>query len=271
MSYCRLTKSILKSSRILNFAASILSTLSKNNNNVVCVKYYVICLLSAFCGLSFAISTAAGNIAYPGETLQLGSEANPHLLILVGGALDRVGHKSMYKTAKAVAKTAYYAPVTVLYLTWEQVPEIHLAIRRHRAAYPTARIVLVGHSWGSDTVIRVGSVQNPPIDLAVTLDGVSTIPRLTPLEQGSIKKWVNAYGRISLWTLVGKWGEQPLASKNMRVMAGHSDVRKMYKGIDTLEILPVLLGRKPYVRPENKSAPGESTLFHQRGRKPRSR
>jgi len=247
-----------------NFAAGILSTPSKNNDKVVCVKYYVIFLLSAYWGIGFANGPASVNIAYPGETLQLGSIANPPLLIMVGGALDRVGHKSMYKTAKAVTKTSYYSPVTVLYLTWEQVPEINLAISRHRRAYPTTRIVLVGHSWGSDTVIRVGSIQNPPIDLAVTLDGVSTIPRLSPLKQGSIKRWVNAYGRISLWTLVGKWGKQPLAAVNMRVGAGHSDVRKLYKGIDTLEILPVLIGRKPYVRPENKNVPRVSTLFHQR-------
>ena len=257
----------LRCTILLNFATSNLSTLSKNNNTVVYVKYYLFLILTAFLGIGFTSTATAANLTYPGETLQLGSAVSPPLLILVGGALDRHGHKSMYNTAKAVSKTPYYAPVTVLYLTWEQVSQIKLAITRHRNKHPAARVVLVGHSWGADTVIRVASEQDPPIELAVTLDGVSSIPRLTDLKQGSIKKWVNAYGRISLWTLVGKWGEQPLASVNRLVPAAHSEVRKLYKGIDTLEILPVLIGRAPYVRPENKSAPRKSTLFHDRRQK----
>ena len=230
------------------------------------MKYYLFFIFSAFIGLGFSTTSVAGEVAYPGETMQLGTDSNPPLLMLVGGALDRVGHKSVYNTAKAVKKTKYYAPVTVLYMTWEQVSQIRQALDTHRTNYPKAKIVMVGHSWGADSVVRVASAQDAAIDLVITLDGVSTVPRLSSLKQGSIKRWVNAYGRISLWTLVGKWGEQKLASKNLRVAAGHSDVRKMYKAIDTMDILPVLIGRKPYLRPENKSVSVESSLFHNRDR-----
>jgi len=247
---------------LLNFSVSILS-IYRTNDTVVCVKYYLFLILTVFTGFGFTTAAAEETLSYPGETLQLGKHRNPPLLVMVGGALDRTAHKAMYKVANAVPRIKTYAPVTVLYFTWDS--DVALAVTTHREFYPTSKVVLVGHSWGGDTVITSGSAHEEIIDLVVTLDGVSKTLQKEPRERGSVKRWINAYARLSLWSLLGKWGEVPGASKNVNVpAAAHTDVKDMYKAVDTLEILPVLLNRKPKARAENIPSPAQSTLFHNR-------
>jgi len=162
---------------------------------------------------------SAANISYPGVTLQYGTSQNPSLLVMVGGAYDTgipgftSGHRALVKIAESIERLKTYDPVTVLYMTWDQGEEMQVAISEHRKKFPYSKIVLVGHSWGGDTVIRSGSAQENPIDLAVTLDAVTTIPRLGHLEAGSISRWINVYGHFSIWEIFGKWGSEPRASQ----------------------------------------------------------
>ena len=222
------------------------------------MKSLFLVALSTLIALILSTNARAAAISYPGVTLQHGTSQNPPLLVMVGGAYDTgipgltAGHRALVRIAESIERLKRYDPVTVLYMSWDQGEEMQLAINEHKKKYPSSKTVLVGHSWGGDTVIRSGSVQEYPIDLAVTLDAVTTIPRLAHLERGSINRWVNVYGHISIWEIFGKWGSEPRASKNYEVEAGHQNTIRMYTAVDTLEILPVLLGSKPAVRVKKK-------------------
>lgn len=224
------------------------------------MKSFFLIFLPIFIVLNTASGVSAANIVYPGVTLQHGSSRNPSLLVMVGGAYDTgipgltKGHRALKKIAESIERLEKYDPVTVLYMSWDQGKEMQVAINEHRNKYPYSKVVLIGHSWGGDTVLRSGSVQDSPIDLAVTLDAVTTLPRLGQLERGSISRWINVYGHTSIWKIFGKWGNDSRASKNYRVEeAGHQDTLEMYLAVDTLEILPVLLGAKPARRVAKKN------------------
>ena len=224
------------------------------------LKPFLLVARATLLTLSLATSANAANISYPGVTLQHGSGQNPSLLVLVGGAYDTGisgitnGHRALVRIAESVERIKRYDSVTVLYMSWDQGDEMQVAINKHKKEYPSSKTVLVGHSWGGDTVIRSGSVQENSIDLAVTLDAVTTLPRLGHLERGSISRWVNVYGHASIWGVFGKWGSEPRASQNYRVDVGHQDTIQMYTAVDTLEILPVLVGAKPVARVKPKKS-----------------
>jgi len=211
--------------------------------------------------LCIATTTSAATISYPGVTVKQGVGQSPSLLVMVGGANDESKHRNMHKLATHLSKFPEYASVAILYFAWDQGNEMRQAMSTHKNSYPSSKIVLVGHSWGGDTVLRSGSKHNQSVDLAITMDAVTSVPRIGHLERGSIKRWVNVYAsRSPGWVLVGKWGSESRASKNVKVSARHSGTSKMYEAIDTLEILPVLIGSKPTKRPGSGPFPGGAPI-----------
>jgi len=97
--------------------------------------------------------------------LQINSGAgqNRPLIIFVGGVGDSassiIGKRSkiVLNLAYTVAENINYQGARIYYMDHESEEEVVAQIAQHRCQFPFAKIVLVGHSMGGDTVIDLRS------------------------------------------------------------------------------------------------------------------
>ncbi len=133
-------------------------------------------------------------------------------------------------------------------------------VRDVLARQPGTRIVLVGHSWGGDTVAKLAArlgAQGRPVDMLVTVDpvGTGTSDDFFSRVRAGSREWINVqatggnwYDRDNLVARVGDRygsGPQPFATQHITAPFGHAAFRGLmeHPGTDGRSALRRVLGQ----------------------------
>ena len=173
------------------------------------------------------------------------TECKKTLVVFIGGASDD-WRQPLLKSVFAPYEKAYGRGNNRRQdIAYSESGVKHVPSLMQKWAKANQKIVLVGHSWGGDSVIRLAENKensNIPIKLLVTLDPVSLRKNGNQSKPKTVERWVNVYVDYNLadWSFPniiaragGKWGVCYKADKNVAINllikdTGHGDADDMF-------------------------------------------
>ncbi len=151
-------------------------------------------------------------------------------IIFVGGFGDTLFLGPVYKYARRYRKN--FQGDDVHYFSWSQTEQIARTISTRT---PRMKLVVVGHSYGGDTVMKIASQAMSRIDLLITIDPVGRNQLTSAQVLDAVGTWLNIQAaplRLSPFDVManvgGKYSEI-IAHHSYICSCGHLDIDAMMK------------------------------------------
>lgn len=183
--------------------------------------------------MSNTISQAPGWILHRPATMT-------QLVAFFGGFLDGTFRPVKDVVAQFVRESRYGPHTGILYFSWFHAWCSNFARREIAAQVQNAglpRLAIVGHSYGAHSAHKLALRLNLPVDVLVTIDGVSWEGKLLRCQRpAAVKNWINVYKKgirhsSDVVALVGgHWGSTSAADHNIHVpQTTHAEFGKMFR------------------------------------------
>ncbi len=187
------------------------------------------------------------------------------LVVCIGGASDKLFVKAVQDMEKSLAAQLKPIGVHTQYFTWDKQKYVADFIEKYNERFPNVPIVVIGHSYGADTAVRLvpRALKKAKISLILSLDAVSRSKGVDSFPRNTLK-WVNVYTTKKSFNggiagLGGHWLSESEATKNIRsTTLDHVDANSMLNlAIDhfraALRTRPIYEGGTVYVNNTSKN------------------
>ncbi len=144
------------------------------------------------------------------------------LVVCIGGASDKLFVNAVKDLEKDLKGQLQPYGVRTAYFTWDQQSSVANYIEKYNEMFPNVPIVVIGHSYGADTAVRLvpPKLKKAKITLTLSLDAVSKSKGVDAFPRNTLK-WVNVYTTKKSFNggiagIGGHWLSEKEATKNIK-------------------------------------------------------